>query len=336
MSEQIAHKLINNVASIVDEMIDGYIAAYGDYVDRLPGRRVVVRFTPKEPGKVGLVIGNGSGHEPIAVGWVGRGMLDANALGEVFAAPAPDLILDAIRAADRGAGVLLLISQHAGDVLSGEMAVELARAEGLQVEPLLMFDDIASAPKGHEEERRGAPGTTFIYKVVGAGAEEGTSLMTLKALGERVRDNTRTLSAAVAPGISPLTGKPMFTLPDDEIFLGMGVHGEPGFRRLPVAPADEVVAAMMDGILADLPFTAGDEVLVFVNGAGGTTLMELLIIHRAVDAVLKEHGIRPYRPLVGEYVTTQEMAGFSISLCRADEEIKRLWDAPVAVPFYHR
>ncbi|UCC74424.1 MAG: dihydroxyacetone kinase subunit DhaK [Gemmatimonadota bacterium] len=329
-------KLINRSEAIVDEMIDGYLAAYGDYVSRVEGRRVVTRAVPKESGKVGLVIGNGSGHEPIAVGWVGRGMLDANALGEVFAAPPPDLILEAIRAADRGAGVLLLISQHAGDVLNGEMAVELARAEGFEVEVLLMYDDISSAPKGSESERRGAPGTTFIYKIVGARAEEGADLTELKALGERVRDQTRTLSAAVAPGISPLTGEPMFSLPEGEIFLGMGVHGEPGFRRMKGATADEVVAAMMEGILDDLPFEAGDEVLAFVNGAGGTTLMELLIVYRAVAKILGARSLRAYKPLVGEYVTTQEMAGFSISLCRADEEMKRLWDAPVAVPFYHR
>jgi dihydroxyacetone kinase-like protein len=329
-------KLINRPEAIVDELIDGYLAAYGDYVSRVEGRRVVTRAVPKERGKVGLVIGNGSGHEPIAVGWVGLGMLDANALGEVFAAPPPDLILEAIRAADRGTGVLLLISQHAGDVLNGEMAVELARAEGLEVEALLMYDDISSAPKGNESERRGAPGTTFIYKILGASAEEGAGLADLKALGERVRDQTRTLSAAVAPGISPLTGEPMFSLPEGEIFLGMGVHGEPGFRRMKGATADAVVAAMMEGILEDLPFEAGDEVLAFVNGAGGTTLMELLIVYRAVAKILGERGLRAYKPLVGEYVTTQEMAGFSISLCRADQEMKRLWDAPVAVPFYHR
>ncbi len=330
------NKLINAPERIVDELIEGYVAAYGDYVSRIKDRRVVVRAKPKVTGKVGLVIGNGSGHEPIAVGWVGRGMLDANALGEIFAAPAPTLIADAIRAADRGAGVLLLVSQHAGDVINAELAVELAQGEGIDVEPLLMYDDIASAPKGREDERRGAPGTTFIYKIVGARAEEGADLAELKSLGERVRDNTRTLAAAVAPGISPLTGEPMFTLPEGEIFLGMGVHGEPGFRRMKSASADEVVAAMTEGILADLPFESGDEVLAFVNGAGGTTLMELLIAYRALAATLAERGIRTHRPLVGEYITTQEMAGLSISLCRADAEMKRLWDAPVAVPFFHR
>jgi dihydroxyacetone kinase-like protein len=297
---------------------------------------VVARRIRKAEGKVGIVIGNGSGHEPIAVGWVGEGLLDANALGEVFAAPPPDLILEAIREADRGAGVLLLISQHAGDIMNGEMAVDLARDEGIEVEALPMYDDIASAPKGEEHERRGAPGTAFVYKIVGARAEEGAGLAELLALGERVRDLTRTLAAALAPGISPLTGEPMFTLPDGEIFLGMGVHGEPGFRRMPISDADTVVAAMMEGLIDDLPFERGDEVLVFINGAGGTTLMELLIVYRAVAAELERRGIAPYHPLVAEMVTTQEMAGFSISLCRADDSIQRLWDAPTSAPYFHR
>jgi dihydroxyacetone kinase-like protein len=316
-------------------MIEGYVSAYPDYVKQAGNPRVVTRSRLKK-NKVGLVIGNGCGHEPIAMGWIGEGMLDANAVGEIFAAPSPELTLDAMRAADTGAGVLLLISRHAGDVISGEMAVELARLEGLKVEALLMYDDISSAPKGKEDERRGAPGTTFIYKIVGAKAEEGASLGELKALGEGVRDNTRTLAAAVAPGISPLTQKPMFSLPDDEIYLGMGVHGEPGLKSIKHKAVDEMVAEMMEPILADLPFQSGDEVLVFINGMGATTLMELLIIHRAVDKILKARGITAYKPLVGEYITTQEMAGFSISLCRANTEFKRLWDASVNVPFFHR
>jgi dihydroxyacetone kinase-like protein len=329
-------KLINHPDRIVDDMLEGYVAAYGDYVSLHDNPRVVVRRQPKERGKVGLLIGNGSGHEPVAMGWVGHGMLDANVVGEVFAAPPPDLVLQGIRAVERGAGVLLLISCHAGDVINGEMAVELARLEGIAVEPLLMYDDISSAPRGREDERRGAPGTTFIYKLVGARAEEGASLGELKALGERVRDNTRTLAAALSPGISPLTGKPMFELPEGEIYLGMGVHGEPGLKSVSVRTADALVREMMDAILQDLPFARGDEVLVLVNGMGGTTLMELLAAYRAAHTVLDEHGIAPYKPLVGEYVTTQEMAGFSISLCRCDREIKRLWDAPARVPYFHR
>jgi phosphoenolpyruvate---glycerone phosphotransferase subunit DhaK len=329
-------KLRNDPDRLVDDMLDGYVAAYGDLVARAHDPRVVVRATPKAEGKVGLVIGNGSGHEPIAVGWVGEGMLDANAVGEIFAAPPPDLIVEAIRAADRGAGVLLLVSRHAGDVINAEMAVSFARAEGLVVEPLFMYDDVSSAPKGRESERRGAPGTAFVYKLVGARAEEGAPLAELLALGERVRDATRTLAAALAPGISPLTGRPMFRLPEGQVYLGMGVHGEPGLRSVPLATADELVAEMMPAILDDLPFDRGDEVLTFVNGMGGTTLMELLVVQRALSAALAAAGIRAHRPLVGTYVTTQEMAGFSISLCRADDEFRRLWDAPTRAPFFHR
>ncbi|MDA0700692.1 MAG: dihydroxyacetone kinase subunit DhaK [bacterium] len=329
-------KLSNGADRLVDDMIDGYVAAYGDIVARAHVPRVVVRRRPKPAGRVGIAIGNGSGHEPIALGWVGHGMLDANAVGEVFAAPSPDLILDAIRAADRGAGVLLLVSRHAGDVIAAEMAVELARDEGREVEPLFMYDDVSSAPKGREEERRGTPGTTFVYKIVGARAEEGAGLAELAELGARVRDGTRTLGAALAPGVSPLTGRPMFALPEGEAYLGMGAHGEPGLRSVALTTAAELVAAMMPPILDDLPFASGDEVLVFVNGMGGTTMMELLVAYGSVARALAERGLTPYRPLVGEYVTTQEMAGISISICRSDAELRRLWSAPARVPFFHR
>ncbi len=327
-------KLVNQVGGIVEDMITGYVAAYGDIVDRLPGSNVIVRRTPKQSGRVGLVIGNGSGHEPVAMGWVGRGMLDANALGSVFTAPPPAQILQAIRAADRGAGMILLISHHAGDLMNGEMAVDLARAEDMRVEALVMYDDIASAPRGREAERRGAPGTMFIYKILGARAEEGAPLEELMALGQRVRDATRTLAVALSAGVSPVSGAKIFELPEDEIFIGMGVHGEAGMGRGKMGPAADIVAVMADAILADLPFHAGDEVLAFVNGSGGTTLMELLIAYGALAGILERRGIRTVRPLVGEYVTTQESQGMSISLCRCDAEMRRLWLAPAVVPFF--
>jgi len=327
-------KLVNKVNDIVEDMITGYVAAYGDIVDRLPGSSVIVRRTAKQSGKVGLVIGNGSGHEPIAMGWVGRGMLDANAVGPVFTAPPPALILQALRSANCGAGVILLISHHAGDLMNGEIAVDLAHAEGIRVEPLVMYDDIASAPRGREAERRGAPGTMFIYKILGARAEEGAQLDELMVLGQRVRDATRTLAVALAAGVSPVTGERIFELPDDEIFIGMGVHGEAGMGRCKMGAAADIVNVMADAILADLPFAAGDEVLAFVNGSGGTTLMELLIAYGALARILDRRGIRTVRPLVGEYVTTQESQGMSISLCRSDTEMRRLWLAPAVVPFF--
>lgn len=329
-------KLLNDVDDAVTEMLDGYVAAYGDHVRTVPGRGIVLRREPKHEGRVALVIGNGSGHEPIAVGWVGHGMLDANAVGPIFAAPPPDLIAEAIARADRGAGTLLLVSHHEGDRITGEMAAELARIDGHAVRTLLMYDDVASAPKGHEEERRGGPGTTFVYKVVGARAEEGASLDELAELGARVRDATRTLSVAGPAGTSPITGRPMYELPEGEVFLGMGVHGEPGVRRMRADRVDAIVDAVLDELLADGPFASGDQVLAFLNGSGGTSLMELLVAYRAVDRRLSDEGIAAYRPLVGSYVTTQETKGFSISLCRSDHEIRRLWDAPTAVPYFHR
>ena len=328
-------KIINSVDTIVHDMIEGYVAAHSDRVSLSSNPRVVVRATKKNKGKVGLVIGNGSGHEPIAMGWIGEGLLDVNVVGEIFAAPSPDLIVDGIKAADFGAGTILLVSSHAGDILNSEVAIEDARDFGIDVRPILMYDDISSAPKGQETERRGAPGTMFIYKVVGAAAEEGRDIGDLVSLGERVRDNTRTLGVAVSPGVSPLSGKPMFELPPEEIFVGMGVHGEPGLGQRRFGPASEIVDEIMDAIIEDLPFSPRDEVIPFINGSGGTTLMELLIIYREVARCLKGRNIRAFKPLVGELVTTQETGGFSISLLKTDEEMNQLWVSPCSAPYFH-
>lgn len=330
-------KMINKIEDIVDEMLDGYIAAFPEYVKRSENNsRVVLRTTPKQSGHVALVIGNGSGHEPIAVGWIGKGLLDANAVGDIFTAPSPDMIADAIRFADTGAGVLLLISSHSGDIMNGEVAVELAQTEGINVESLIMYDDISSAPRDNLSQRRGAPGTTFIYKILGAYAEQGASLSELKVLGETVRDNTCTLGASLQSGISPLTKKPMFTLPKNSLYIGMGVHGEPGLAELKMAPADEIVSYMMGQILGDLPFSSNDRVFVMVNGTGGLTLMEQLIIYRQVHRILHDHGITALPPLIGSYVTTQESVGFSISLCRATQQMIDLWAEPYDAPFFYK
>ncbi|MBI3962658.1 MAG: dihydroxyacetone kinase subunit DhaK [Deinococcus sp.] len=329
-------KLMNDPKNLCDELIDGYVRAFPDYVRRLAGTRIVLRARPKSPDQVAMLIGNGAGHEPIAMGWVGQGMLDGNVLGDIFAAPGPEAILEGIKAVCGDAGVLLLVSHHAGDLMNATLALDLAQEAGLKVEPLLMYDDISSAPKGQESQRRGTAGTTFIYKIVGARAEEGASLQELKALGERVRDNTRTLSVALAPGTSPFTGQPMFQLGADQMAIGMGVHGEAGKEILKFPGADQTVRLMAEAILTDLPFKPGDQVLALVNGAGSTTLMELLIAYRALDRLLEQRGISVYRPLVGSYVTTQEMAGMAIALCRSDAEMRRLWDAPGQVPYFHR
>ena len=326
-------KLINTTDRIVDDMIDGFVSAYPGIVARGSHSRVVRRAVPADR-KTALLIGNGSGHEPIAMGFVGKGLLDANVVGDVFAAPPPEMILEGIREVTGEAGAVLLISRHEGDVINGNAAVMLAEEEGLDVRPLLMYDDVSSAPRGREEDRRGAPGTIFIYKVLGAAAEAGMPIDRLVSLGQDVRDRTRTLAAAVAPGISPLTGEPMFSLADDEIFIGMGVHGEPGMGRRKTGPARDLAAHMVEVILEDRPIPAGTPAVVLVNGAGGTTLMELLIVYREVAAVLEEHGVPRVSPLVGSFVTTQEMSGVSISLFTPTTEMLGFWRAPSAAPFF--
>lgn len=327
-------KLLNEVDDAVDQMIDGLVAAHSHRVRRGDNPRVVRRLVPKPEGHVALVIGNGSGHEPIAVGWVGSGLLDANACGDVFAAPPPDVLADAIVESDRGGGVVVLVSRHAGDEMAAELALEQARARGARCEPLLMYDDIATAPPERRHDRRGAPGTTFLYKVLGAAAEEGMAMDALLALGRRLRDQTATISLGVAAGVSPLTGRATHDVPAGQVVIGTGVHGEGGSGHRPMAPANELVADLCGQLLADLPFEPGDEVLVLVNGAGATTLMELLVVHRAVDSHLRAAGLVPFRPLVGEFVTTQDAAGISLSVARTDPEIRRLWTAPCDAPYF--
>ena len=329
-------KMLNEVEHAVDEMLAGYAAAYPSRVSIAgSGGRVLRRAAPKARDKVALVIGNGSGHEPIAMGWVGQGLLDANAVGDIFAAPPPELVAEAIAAADSGGGVLLLISSHSGDIINGEAGADLARSAGHQVEILLMYDDISTAPRDQAEFRRGAPGTTFIYKLCGALAEEGASLAEVRRFGEKVRDATATLGASLKGGVSPLTGEVMFTLPEQEVFIGVGVHGEPGMARMAAGKADDIVDYMVDKLLADLPYVGGDAVFVLVNGMGATTLMELLIIYRRLAFRLESAGIRlADEPLIGSYVTTQDSSGFSISLLKSDDNMRRLWRAPENAPFY--
>lgn len=328
-------KLFNSTDTMVDDMIDGFVAAYPALVTRGRADRLVRRARLRtNDGKVALLIGNGCGHEPIAMGFVGEGLLDANVVGDVFTAPPAEMILDGITEITGTAGTILLISRHEGDVINGNAAVLMARDEGLTVEPLLMYDDISSAPAGHEHDRRGAAGTMFIYKILGAAAETGMSLADLLDLGTRVRDATRTLGVAVAPGISPLTGQPMFDLPPDEVFVGMGVHGEPGVGRRKIGPVRELVEFMLGELLDDRPIAADTPTVVLVNGAGGTTMMELLTIHGEVAAQLGARGIATTAPMVGSFSTTQEMGGFSVSLFTPTPQMLELWRAPHAAPHF--
>lgn len=321
-------KLINAPDQILPQMLEGFAAAYHDIV-RLTESGLIVRRTPKAEGKVGLVIGNGSGHEPAMIGLVGEGLFDVNVPGEIFTAPGPDRIVEGIRAADRGAGVLVCVSHHAGDRLNAEIALELCAAEGIEnVEMVILYDDISSAPRGSEPERRGTAGLFFVWKMLGAFAETNATLAECRAMAERIRDNTRTLAMALTSGSNPVTGRTMFELPDDEYEIGMGVHGEVGSGRHTLTGADDVIDRMLPALIDDLPFQAGDDVLVMLNNSGSLTLMELYILFRRIDQRLREHGIRVYKSWIGPYATTQEMAGFALSLCRADDELKALWDAP--------
>lgn len=328
-------KLLNSKERMVDDMIDGFVAAYPSLVARGVNPRVVRRASPADPDrKVALAIGNGSGHEPIAMGFVGEGMLDANIVGEVFTAPPADLILEGIKEVNGKAGTLLLISSHEGDVINGTWATEMAAEEGIDARSLLMYDDVSSAPKGEEGDRRGAAGTLFVYKILGAAAEEGTDLDALERLGAEVRDSTRTLGAAVRAGTSPITGKEMFDLPDDEIYIGMGVHGEPGVSSRKVGPVSELVAFMLGELLADRPIEEGGRAAVLVNGSGATTMMELLTVYREVESGLAERKVKAVAPAIGSLSTTQDTSGFSVSLLVPTDEMLRLWTAPQSTPLF--
>lgn len=320
-------KLMNDPSRMVAEMLEGYVAAH-HHIIRLDEHRLVVRATPKDRGKVGLIIGNGSGHEPAMIGWVGPGLFDVNVPGEVFAAPGPAALLAGIRAADRGAGVLLCVSHHTGDLINAEMALQTAQNEGARVEMVVLYDDVASAPKGRECERRGGAGLFFVWKIVGALAETGAGLAECNEMAERVRDNTRTLTAAFGTVAHPVSGEQLADLEPDQMVVGMGVHGDSGSRLGGEVTADAVVGQMLASLLEDGEFQAGEEVCVLLNNSGSLTMMELSILYRAVDRMLAEREIAVHRVWIGSYATTQDLAGFALSLCRMDEEMRRLYDEP--------
>lgn len=328
-------KLINHPEHILTEMLEGFALANPSIV-RLTESGLITRAQPKAIGKVGLVIGNGSGHEPAMIGFVGTGLFDVNIPGPIFTAPGPERIVEGIRLANRGTGVLVCVSHHAGDRMNAEIALELCAAEGIDdVEMVLLYDDVSSAPRGREPERRGTAGLFFTWKMLGAFAETNASLTEVRTMAERIRDNTRTLAVALTPGSNPITGHVMFELPDDEIEVGMGVHGEVGRGRHKLVSADATIDIMLPQILEDLPFSAGDDVLVMLNNSGSMTQMELFILFRHVAHRLSEAGIAVAGSWIGPYATTQEMAGFALSLCRVDDQLKYLWAAP-AVGAYCR
>lgn len=324
-------KFINRPENIVPELLEGFALSHPDKI-RLVGSNLVARANPKARGRVGIVTLGGSGHEPGLSGFVGEGMLDVSVAGEIFAAPGAPRCVEAIRLADRGAGVLFVVLNHSGDVLSANMTMMLAQREGRNVKKIVTHEDIAGGP--NPDDRRGLVGFLPVYKVAGAAAEQGASFEKCLEIAERMERNTRTLAVAVTTATHPATGQPIFTLEDDEMEIGMGQHGEAGTGRMKLKTANETAELMLEMLLKDLDVKPGEDLLVIVNGAGATTLMELFIVFRRVQQVLGEKGIRLARSKVGEFITTQEQGGFQLMIARMDAELIRLWDAPCDAPYF--
>ena len=322
-------KLINKPEDVVTEALHGIAAAHADLVRVQFNPNVIVRADAPVQGKVGLVSGGGSGHEPMHGGFVGPGMLDAACPGEVFTSPTPDQMLDATKAVDGGAGVLHIVKNYTGDVMNFEMAAELAGGESIEVEAVVIDDDVAVQDSLYTAGRRGVGTTVLAEKICGAAAEEGRNLSEVAELCRKVNANGRSMGMALTSCIVPAAGKPTFELGDDEMEIGIGIHGEPGRERMKVAPAAEIVEKLTVPIVEDLPFEQGDQVLAFVNGMGGTPLIELYIVYNDLNRFLGERGITITRNLIGPYITSLEMAGCSITLLKLDDELTRLWDAPV-------
>ncbi len=328
-------KIINDPFAFVDEMLEGIILAHPDRLRLVgPDRRVVVRAESPVKGKVGIATGGGSGHLPVFMGYVGKGFVDGCAIGNVFSSPTVEQMLATTQAIHGGAGVLYLFGNYQGDVLNFGMAAEMADAEGIKVETVLAADDVASAPKGQEGRRRGVAGIFYAYKLAGAKAEAMAPLAEVKRIAEKAIAHTRSMGVALSPCTVPAAGKPTFTIGEDEMEIGMGIHGEPGVRRGKLERADRIVGMLMEAILGDLPLAGGDTVSVLVNGLGATPKEELYVMYRRVHGILSERGIRVHRPYIGEYATSMEMAGASVSVCKLDAELKALLDAPASTPFF--
>lgn len=324
-------KLINKVDNVVDEMIKGLEKAHPEYLKRVEGTDVVSR-AKKAEAKVGLVSGGGSGHEPSHAGFVGRGMLDAAVCGAVFTSPTPDQVYEGIKAADSGKGVLLVIKNYTGDVMNFEMAAEMAAEDKIEVQNVVVNDDVAVENSTYTTGRRGIAGTIFIHKLAGAAAEKGADLTEVKRVAEKTIANVRSMGMALSACTVPASGKPSFELAEDEVEIGLGIHGEPGTHREKIQSADATVEHLLEQIFAEGIYSSGDEVAVLVNGLGGTPLMELYVINNRVSDVLAEKNIKVHRTYVGNYMTSLEMGGFSISLLKLDQELKELLDAQADTP----
>ena len=327
-------KIINDVENVEQEMIEGLVKSRPQKLEKLEAGNIVVRKERKQ-GKVALVSGGGSGHEPAHGGYVGRGMLDAAVAGPVFTSPTPDMVYEGIKAVATDAGVLCIVKNYTGDVMNFEMAVDMAKDDDIKADYVVVNDDVAVEDSSFTTGRRGVAGTILVHKIAGARAEEGGTLEEVKAVAEQVIANVRTMGMAIQPCTVPAAGKPGFELPEDEMEIGIGIHGEPGTHREKLPKADELAKQLLDKILADIDYS-GKEVAVIVNGMGATPLMELYIVNNFVQDYLKEKNVRVYDTMVGNYMTSIEMAGFSLTLLRLDDELKRLYDAPADTAAIHR
>lgn len=328
-------KLLNDPQCYVEQMLEGLVLAHPQYYERAgDDRRVIKRPGAPKPGKVGIVSGGGSGHLPIFTGYVGTGLLDACAIGEVFSSPSVDQMAAAMRAANGGAGVLRLYGNYGGDCMNFDMAGDILEMEDVRSTTVLLADDVASALPAEAEKRRGVAGMVYAYKMAGAAAEGGANLDEVTRIAQKAANAVRSIGAALTPCTVPLAGRPTFTIADDEMEMGMGIHGEPGVWRGKLRTADAVAGEMMDLLLADLPIARGDRVSVLVNSLGATPLEELYILYRVVAARLGDAGASIVMPLVGRYATSMEMTGASITLCKLDSELEKLLLAPADCAFW--
>jgi dihydroxyacetone kinase-like protein len=325
-------KFLNDPADVVTESLAGLAAAHGDLLRYDGDAQIVVRADAPVSGKVALVSGGGSGHEPLHGGFVGHGMLDAACPGEVFTSPVPDQMLAATKAVDGGAGVVHIVKNYTGDVMNFKLAAEDAADEGISVESVLVDDDVAVEDSLYTAGRRGVGATVLLEKIAGAAAERGDDVASVAAIAQRVNERSRSFGIALSSCTPPAVGKPIFDLPDGEIELGIGIHGEPGRRREHMRSAHEIVEVTLEAILSDLKPSDGARVLPFVNGMGGTPLLELYLLYGEVDRQLRAAAVEPVRNLVGSYITSLEMAGASVTILELDDELVALWDAPVHTP----
>ena len=322
-------KLINKAEDVVREELQGIEAAHPDLVRVQYDPHVVVRADAPVQGKVGLISGGGSVHEPMHGGFVGMGMLDAACPGEVFTSPTPDQMHEATKAVNGGAGVVHIVKNYTGDVMNFDMAAELAKAEGIEVESVLVDDDVAVQDSLYTAGRRGVGTTVLMEKIAGAAAEERRSLADVAGVARKVNEMGRSMGMALTSCTVPAAGKPTFELGDDEMEIGIGIHGEPGRERMKMKPVAEIVELMATAVVDDLPYKSGDKVLAFVNGMGGTPLIELYVVFNELNTFLKGRGVQISRNLIGNYITSLEMQGFSITLLKLDDDLTKLWDAPV-------